>query len=85
MAVELTKGRVTHGHVAGSRVRLVIKPTTGQQYVRRAGVIRRSDKVRRVNKVVADAKPAKDCKGKPYDEFRRCLRERMKALLSKAV
>jgi hypothetical protein len=81
----MTPGKVFHGHIAGTRLRLVIKPTTGQQYPRRAGVIRRSDKVREINKIVAEAKPAKECKGKPYFEFKKCLKERMQALLSKAV
>ena len=58
--------------------RIYYKPSLGKFVIRKAGVIRRSDKVIARNESVAAAKPAKACKGKPWGEFVTCLSEEMK-------
>jgi len=81
--VEYTPGRVAHLTILGQRLRIYAKPSLGITVIRKSGVARRSDKVRAINQKVAEAKPALACKGKPIQEFRKCLREQMKAALGK--
>ena len=79
--VEHTKGRVRHFVTT----RFYYKPALGKIIIRKAGVTRRSDKVRAINEKLrtAPVKPATKCKGKPWDEFVKCLKREMKAVVGK--
>ena len=79
--VEHTKGRVRHFVTT----RFYYKPALGKIVIRKAGVTRRSDKVRAINEKLkkAPTKPATACKGKPWDEFVKCLSEQMKSIVGK--
>lgn len=56
--------------------RIYAKPSMdGRLITRKKGVIRRSEKVKKVNERFAAAKPASKCKGLPWKKFVACLRE----------
>ena len=61
------------------------KPSMGRLILRKPGVLRRSDKVIAVNKLLVEAKvkPATKCKGMPWKKFVSCLRGEMGAIISK--
>jgi len=82
-----TRGRVAHGNILGSRVRLYGKPSIGKVIVRKAGVNRTSEKVLAINKAMAEIKPAKMCKGKHFYDgtFQKCLREHLATIKEKAA
>ena len=65
--------------------RIYYKPSLGKIIFRAAGVMRRSEKVVKINEKLAAAptKPATACKGKPWKEFVECLRKEMKAIVGK--
>ena len=86
-----TKGR-TYGRPNtpwGSKI--YFKPSMGRVIARKPGVLRKSDDVLAINKVLEDLKgssdhPATKCKGKPggWKEFVSCLRDEMKKALKEA-
>jgi hypothetical protein len=60
----------------GDMFKIYTKPSMdGAIIIRKRGVIRRSEKVKAINRKLAAAKPARACKGKPWKEFVSCLRE----------
>ncbi|MEM1532312.1 MAG: hypothetical protein QW599_05660 [Nitrososphaerota archaeon] len=69
-----TRGRVVNTPY-GTRV--YWKPTLRKIIFRKPGVNRKSDKVIERNKLVAEVKPSKKCKGLPWEKFIVCLRENM--------
>jgi len=89
--VEYVEGQLkspvaTLGHVKMTAFdsRPYYKPSINRLVIRTKGVLRRSQAVVNINNIVAKEKPAKACKGKGMSEFRKCLRERMKKILSAA-
>jgi len=76
--IEYTPGRVAHATILGQRVRIYAKPSLGKTIIRKSGVTRKSNRVREVNRVVKELKPAQLCKGKDIKAFRACLSEQMK-------
>ena len=73
-----TYGRVEHS-VFDNRV--YYKPALRKVVIRSKGVNRTSEKVLAINKKFATIKPAAACKGKPWKEFTKCLREQLKGKL----
>jgi hypothetical protein len=66
----------------GDMFKIYTKPSMdGAIIIRKRGVIRKSEKVKAINRKLAAAKPAHACKGKPWKQFVSCLREQT----SKAV
>ncbi len=72
----------TSGHVKQNAFanRVYYKPSLRKPVIRHPGVMRRSAKVIARNEKVAASPPAPKCKGKPWDEFVKCLSEEMKKL-----
>lgn len=64
--------------------RVYYKPSLGKIVFRTAGVMRRSEKVIKINEQMATIKPASACKGKPWKEFVECLRKTLKEKMKKA-
>jgi hypothetical protein len=81
--IEYTPGRVAHATILGQRVRIYAKPSLGKTIIRKSGVARKSEKVREINRVVKELKPAVLCKGRDIQKFRVCLSEEMKKALKK--
>jgi len=91
---EQTPGRVRHLNGMG---RFFIKPSLGRVLIRKSGVIRRSDKVRAINKKVAANPPAARAKAAclkdhpefgevcPIHYFRKYLRKEMEAVVGKGA
>jgi hypothetical protein len=82
-----TPGRVINTAI-GSRA--YFKPSIGKVVLRKPGVIRSSDVVLAVNKILEDLKsekkeelPAKKCAGKPWRQFVKCMKEEMKKTVTK--
>ena len=66
----------------GDIIRVYIKPSMdGAMIIRKRGVIRKSEKVKRINRIIAEAKPASACKGKDWKSFVSCLREQTRAAI----
>jgi len=82
--IEYTRGRVAHVTILGQRLRIYAKPTLGKTVIRKSGVTRTSDEVRRINRIVKELKPALLCKGRDIQKFRACLSEEMKKALQKS-
>ena len=64
------------------------KPSIGRLVMRKPGVLRKSEKVLKINAQLEAVKgtpdaPASKCEGKPWKEFVSCLRKEMKALIKK--
>ena len=61
--------------------RAYVKPSMGGALIiRKRGVRRTSEKVKAINRRMADLKPASKCKGKKWRQFVSCLREQTKEL-----
>jgi len=81
----------TSGHVfnmgdIAPGTRIYFKPSLPKMIYRKAGLIRRSEKVLAINKKLEDVRgtpraPATICKGRPWKEFIKCLRAEMKKLV----
>jgi hypothetical protein len=80
-----TAGRVRGTAIPGTRV--YFKPSIGKVVPRPTNVIRSSDAVLAVNKILEEMKkedlPAKKCAGKPWKQFVKCLKEEMKKTVTK--
>jgi len=80
--VKRTKGRVQH--LPGARY--FLKPSLGKVLIRKSGVIRRSADVEKINnqlKALKDKEnhPCVECAGKPWDEFIKCVSDKMKKVI----
>jgi hypothetical protein len=73
-----TGGRVFNMGAVAPGTRIYFKPSMPKMIYRKAGVIRKSDKVIARNEKVAKNPPASKCKGKPWKEFVKCLSAEMK-------
>lgn len=72
----VTAGRVRGTAIPGTRV--YYKPSLRKIVFRPTNVIRSSEKVIERNKRFAAKKPAVGCKGKPWQQFVKCLSEEAK-------
>ncbi len=61
--------------------RIYYKPAIGKIVFRSAGVMRRSPNVVAVNKKFKAIRPSVACKGKPWKDFVKCLRDQLKGKL----
>ena len=77
-----TSGRVRNMGPAAPATRIFFRPTMRKLIYRKANVYRRSEAVKARNKKLQDAaiKPATACKGKPWDDFVKCLKTEMKKI-----
>jgi len=85
VVVKETRGRVAHATLHGHRIRLYAKPSLGKDIVRKSGVIRKSENVKKINEAFKAIKPAQACKGKSFYDgsFQKCLREQLEGKLPK--
>jgi len=88
MAEKGTTPGKTINTAIGSRA--YFKPAIGKVVLRKPGVIRSSDAVIAVNRILEDLKmskaedlPAKKCAGKPWKQFVKCMKEEMKKTVTK--
>ena len=88
MAEKGTTPGKTINTAIGSRA--YFKPAIGKVVLRKPGVIRSSDAVIAVNRILEDLKmskeedlPAKKCAGKPWRQFVKCLKKEMKNIVKK--
>jgi len=79
-----TPGRVINTAI-GSRA--YYKPSLRRVVLRKPGVVRSSDVVLAVNRILEGMKkedlPAKKCAGKPWRQFVKCMKEEMRKIVTK--